>query len=42
MADVKKLTKFHIEEAGNGFSLHIEDESGGHAGTERERANRST
>jgi hypothetical protein len=29
MADAKKLTKFHIEEAGDGFSLHIEDESGG-------------
>jgi hypothetical protein len=28
MADVKKLTKFHIEPARDGFSLHIEDESG--------------
>lgn len=29
MADAKKLTKFHVEPNGEGFSLHIEDESGG-------------
>lgn len=28
MADAKKLAKFHVEEAGEGFSLHIEDETG--------------
>lgn len=29
MADAKKLTKFHVEQSGDAFSLHIEDESGG-------------
>lgn len=29
MADAKKLKRFHVEEAGEGFSLHIEDEAGG-------------
>lgn len=28
MADAKKLAKFHVEEAGADFSLHIEDETG--------------
>ncbi len=28
MADTKKLAKFAITEAGEGFNLHIEDESG--------------
>ncbi len=29
MADTKQLKKFHIEEAGEDFSLHIEDDAGG-------------
>jgi hypothetical protein len=28
MAETKKLAKFTITEAGEGFSLHIEDEAG--------------
>ena len=28
MAEAKKLAKFTITEAGEGFSLHIEDEAG--------------
>ena len=28
MADAKKLKRFHVEQAGEEFSLHIEDEAG--------------
>ena len=28
MADANKLKTFHVEEAGDGFTLHIEDEAG--------------
>ena len=35
MAAAKKLAKFTITEAGEGFNLHIEDEAGPRTGTHR-------